>query len=206
MLTIHGKHSCPACMKPQGSQEVELHHMQSFSVDCTPRGQVFYSDLICCTGLYRNPMAKVQKFLRERHGAGGYCVYNLCSEEAYAYKPHKFELVANFPFDDHQVLSVSHQGLHLHCKVAERSCTERSTKMTHPSLNYHWRCRSDTVCMQVPPLSLVKAFCEHVAKFLTEHPDGVAAVHCKAGKGRTGIMITCYLLYSVSSPLPCRWR
>lgn len=48
-------------------------------------------------------MAKVQKFLCERHGAGGYCVYNLCSEEAYAYKPHKFEKVANFPFDDHQV-------------------------------------------------------------------------------------------------------
>ncbi|CAL8468829.1 g8370 [Coccomyxa elongata] len=102
------------------------------------------------TGLYRNPMAKVQKFLTERHGAGGYCVYNLCSEEAYAYKPYKFELVANFPFDDHQV----------------------------------------------PSLRLVQAFCEHVAKFLTEHPKGVAAVHCKAGKGRTGIMITCYLLYS----------
>ena len=47
-------------------------------------------------------MAKVQKFLCDRHGTGGYCVYNLCSEEAYAYKPQKFENVANFPFDDHQ--------------------------------------------------------------------------------------------------------
>jgi hypothetical protein len=48
-------------------------------------------------------MAKVQQFLRKRHGESGYCVYNLCSEEKYAYKPHKFENVANFPFEDHQV-------------------------------------------------------------------------------------------------------
>ena len=54
-----------------------------------------------CTGLYRNSMSDVQRFLTERHGHS-YCVYNLCSEEAYAYKPQSFEHVANFPFDDHQ--------------------------------------------------------------------------------------------------------
>lgn len=52
-------------------------------------------------GLYRNRMVDVQRFLKERHGHA-YCVYNLCSEQAYAYKPQKFEHVANFPFDDHQ--------------------------------------------------------------------------------------------------------
>ena len=63
--------------------------------------------------LYRNPMADVQRFLKERHGEA-VCVYNLCSEERYAYQPAEFEHVANFPFDDHQASGIWMSGT-LHC-------------------------------------------------------------------------------------------
>lgn len=42
-------------------------------------------------------------------------------------------------------------------------------------------------------------FCRNVDEFLVmfdEEPRSVVAVHCKAGKGRTGLMVSCYLLHS----------
>ena len=48
---------------------------------------------------------------------------------------------------------------------------------------------------EAPPLNLMRPFCEDAKKFLDEDKDNVIAVHCKAGKGRTGTLICCLLMY-----------
>jgi protein-tyrosine phosphatase len=47
-----------------------------------------------------------------------------------------------------------------------------------------------------PPFRLLKEFCESVRTFLSQSPQNVVSVHCKAGKGRTGTCIASYFVYS----------
>ena len=48
---------------------------------------------------------------------------------------------------------------------------------------------------EAPPINLIRPFCEDVKKFLDEDNKNVVAIHCLAGKGRTGTFICCLLLY-----------
>jgi len=48
---------------------------------------------------------------------------------------------------------------------------------------------------EAPPINLIYPFCKDAKDFIKKDPNNVIAVHCKAGKGRTGVFICCYLLY-----------
>lgn len=47
-----------------------------------------------------------------------------------------------------------------------------------------------------PPFDLILKFCQNVEQWLSQSEQNIAVIHCKAGKGRTGLMICSWLLYS----------
>lgn len=46
------------------------------------------------------------------------------------------------------------------------------------------------------PLELLPPLCTSIHEFLEADPENVVAIHCKAGKGRTGLVISAYLLHA----------
>jgi len=47
-----------------------------------------------------------------------------------------------------------------------------------------------------PPFELIHQFCHNVQSWLQEDEKNIAVIHCKAGKGRTGLMISAWMLFS----------
>jgi len=47
-----------------------------------------------------------------------------------------------------------------------------------------------------PPFGIMEEFCKDLKVYLDQDAQNVGVIHCKAGKGRTGVMISCWMLYS----------
>jgi phosphatidylinositol-3,4,5-trisphosphate 3-phosphatase/dual-specificity protein phosphatase PTEN len=45
------------------------------------------------------------------------------------------------------------------------------------------------------PLKMIFYFCLDALVFMSHDPANVIAVHCKAGKGRTGLALACYMIF-----------
>ncbi|KAL6526383.1 Phosphatidylinositol 3,4,5-trisphosphate 3-phosphatase and protein-tyrosine-phosphatase pten1 [Orobanche minor] len=91
-----------------------------------------------------------------------------------------------------QVKSVLEMRHHGHYKVYNL-CIEESYDASH--FNGHVE-RYPFDDNHVPQLSMIKEFCEDVHSWLSRDSKNIAVVHCMAGKGRTGLMVSCYLVYT----------
>ncbi|XP_057967742.1 phosphatidylinositol 3,4,5-trisphosphate 3-phosphatase and protein-tyrosine-phosphatase PTEN1 isoform X3 [Malania oleifera] len=87
------------------------------------------------------------------------------------------------------VLDTRHPG---HYKVYNL-CIEETYDPSH----FHGRVESFPFDdNHVPPLHMIKLFCQSVDSWLSRDPKNIAVIHCMAGKGRTGLMVCAYLVYS----------
>jgi phosphatidylinositol-3,4,5-trisphosphate 3-phosphatase/dual-specificity protein phosphatase PTEN len=51
-----------------------------------------------------------------------------------------------------------------------------------------------------PPLKLIYECCRDIDAWMKDHPSNIACIHCKAGKGRTGVIIASWLQYNNEWP------
>jgi phosphatidylinositol-3,4,5-trisphosphate 3-phosphatase/dual-specificity protein phosphatase PTEN len=81
---------------------------------------------------------------------------------------------------------------HPHKYMVYNLCAER----VYVSTKFNMRVRVfPFMDHNAPPLHQIPEMCYSLHLFLSQDEEHVAAIHCKAGKGRTGLLICCYLMH-----------
>ncbi|RKP13770.1 protein-tyrosine phosphatase-like protein [Piptocephalis cylindrospora] len=122
---------------------------------------------------YRNPVGEVVRFLESQH-PGHYQVYNLGF--------HETKLTPHRPACSNRILDVTLPHIHL------------PQSLERQVLLYPWADHTP------PTLAILVKLTQSIMEYLAKDERNVAVVHCKAGKGRTGIIACAYLLASGSCP------
>jgi hypothetical protein len=100
-----------------------------------------------------------------------------------------------FPFDDHTAPTLKTVLAFCHNTITYTPLT----RLLHASYTAFTRLQMRRFPFDdhtAPTLKTVLAFCHNATTFLKEDQENVIAVHCKGGKGRTGVMMACLLMWT----------
>lgn len=108
---------------------------------------------------------------------------------AMAFPASGFEgLYRNSITDVSQFIQANHNENYMIINLSNRKYDY--TKFHNKVKEYEW------IDHHAPPLTMLFQICEEMFVFLNSNKDNVVFVNCQAGKGRTGTIICCFLLYS----------
>lgn len=103
---------------------------------------------------------------------------------------HKDSLYRNKMEDVQRFMELRHEGKHKVYDVRGEKGASYDPKYFKGSVATSYRFFDHNPC----PLRMLLDICEDMAKWLEADKENVVAVHCKAGKGRTGMVISALLV------------